>query len=183
MMDYLKHLVREWYEFQGYFVREALWVGLGPDGSYECELDVVAYHPLHRHVVQVEPSFDLSPFEERAAHLRSKFDAGKKYLHRLFGTPPRLHIEQIALIASPIEAPHVTIGGGRVLRLAQLVAEILQRFEELGPAAEAVSEQWPMIRTLQLAATCRQRPVPGRVSLAYAPAATPQFDPRSADDS
>ena len=88
MMDYLKHLVREWYEFQGYFVREAPWVGLGPDGSYECELDVVAYHPLHRHVVQVEPSFDLSPFEERAAHLRSKFDAGKKYLHRLFGTPP-----------------------------------------------------------------------------------------------
>ncbi len=182
-MDYLENLVREWYEFQGYFVRQDLWVGLGPDGSYECELDVVAFHPVHRHLVQVEPSFDLLTFAEREAHFRTKFDAGKKYLHRLFGTASRLHIEQIALLDSPTPLPHGTIGGGRIVRVAELVADVLQRFEELGPAAEPVSAQWPLIRTLQLAATCRQAPVAGRVSFAYAPSAGPQFDPRSADDS
>lgn len=182
-MDYLEHLTREWYEYQGYFVRQALWVGLGPDGSYECELDVVAFHPLHRHVVQVEPSFDLLPREEHEAHFRTKFDAGKKYLHRLFGVSARLHIEQIALIATPAAQPHGTVGGGRVLHLAEFIADIVQRFEELGPAGEPVSDQWPLMRTLQLAATCRQRPLGGPVSLAYSHAAAPQFDPRSADDS
>lgn len=182
-MDYLEHLVREWYEYQGYFVRHALSVGLGPDGSYECELDVVAFHPVHRHVVQVEPIFDLLPFTERETHFRAKFDAGKKHLHRLFGVAPRLHIEQIALIATPGAQPHGTIGGGHIIRLADFLADILQRFEELGPSGEPVHEQWPMIRTLQLAATCRQPPVPGRLSLPYPPVAAPQFDPRSADDS
>lgn len=182
-MDYLEKLVREWYEFQGYFVRQALSVGLGPEGSYECELDVVAFHPLHCHVVQVEPSFDLLPFAERESQLRTKFDAGKKYLHRLFGIAPRLHIEQIALIATPMAPTHRTIGGGRVARLAELVTDIVQRFEELGAAGEPVSDQWPLIRTLQLAATCRQPPFTGRLSLGYSPAAMRQYDPRSADDS
>lgn len=27
-MEYLEQLVREWYEHQGYFVREDIWVGL-----------------------------------------------------------------------------------------------------------------------------------------------------------
>lgn len=182
-MNYLETLVRQWYEYQGYFAREALWVGMGPDGSYECELDVVAFHPQRRHVVQIEPSFDLLPFEEREEHFRTKFDAGKKYLHRLFGVSPHLHIEQIALIATPGAHTHNTIGGGRVIRLADFVAEIVQRLEELGSAAEPVGEQWPLIRTLQLAATCRQPPLAGRVSLEHAPAAAPQYDPRSADDS
>ncbi len=182
-MDYLENLVREWYELQGYFVRQALWVGLGPDGSYECELDVVAFHPLHRHLVQVEPVFDLLPFAEREAHLRTKFDAGKKYLHRLFGTTPRLHIEQIALTATPMAPTHSTIGGGHVMRLAALVTDIVQHFEELGPSGEPVSDQWPLIRTLQLAAMCRQPPLAGRLSLGYPPVAMRQFDPRSADDS
>ena len=182
-MDYLENLVREWYEFQGYFVRQALWVGLGPDGSYDCELDVVAFHPLHRHVVQVEPIFDLLPFAERETHLRTKFDAGKKYLHRLFGIAPQLHIEQIALIATPMAPTHRAIGGGRVMRLAELVTDIVQHFEELGAAGEPVSDQWALIRTLQLAATCRQPPLTGRLTLGYSPVAMRQYDPRSADDS
>lgn len=182
-MNYQDTLVRQWYEYQGYFARQALWVGLSVDGSYECELDVVAFHPLRRHVVQIEPSYDLLPLHEREEHFRTKFDAGKKYLHRLFGVSPHLHVEQIALIASPQGQPHGTIGGGRVVRLSELIAEILQRFEELGPNADPVREQWPMIRTLQLAATCRQPPSAGRVTLEYAPSATPQYDPRSADDS
>lgn len=67
-MEYLKRLVREWYEYQGYFVRQDMWVGLEQDSSYDCDLSVVAFHPTRRHVVHVEPSFDLLSWEERERH-------------------------------------------------------------------------------------------------------------------
>ena len=48
-MECLAQLVTEWYEHQGYFVRNGLWVGLESDGSYERMLDVVAFHPIRHH--------------------------------------------------------------------------------------------------------------------------------------
>jgi hypothetical protein len=160
-VEFLEQLAREWYEYQGYFVRQDLWVGLESDGSYECELDVVAFHPVHRHVVQIEPSFDLLPDEQRARHFRIKFDAGKKYLHRMFGPAAGLRVEQIALIASLEHADHGTIGGGRVLLLGELLAQILGRFADLDPMSAPVPDQWPLIRTLQLASRCGRAAAPG----------------------
>lgn len=159
-MEHLEQLAREWYEYQGYFVRQDLWVGLEADGSYECELDVVAFHPLHRRVVQLEPSFDLRPADEKERHFRTKFDAGKKYLHRMFGSSSGLHIEQIALIASTGDAERCTIGGGRVLLLSEFLSHILRRLAEVDPSGAPVPEQWPLIRTLQWAVACSGGLVP-----------------------
>ena len=39
--------------------RVDLWVGAESDGSYECQLDVVAFHPIRRHLVYIEPTLDL----------------------------------------------------------------------------------------------------------------------------
>jgi hypothetical protein len=159
-VEYLEHLAREWYEYLGYFVRQDLWVGLESDGSYECELDVVAFHPLHRHVVQIEPGFELVPDNEKEEHFRRKFDAGKKYLHRIFGVATGLHVEQIALIASARHGDRRTIGGGRVLLVRELVAQILTHLSQLDPSSEPVPEQWPLIRTLQWAACSGEAVVP-----------------------
>lgn len=153
-MEHLEQLAREWYEYQGYFVRQDLWVGLESDGSYECELDVVAFHPLHHHVVQIEPSFDLLPTDEKERHFRTKFDAGKKYLHRMFGSASGLHVEQMALIASVAQGERRTIGGGRVLLVSEFLSQILRRLAELDPSSAPVPEQWPLIRTLQWAVAC-----------------------------
>ena len=155
-MEYLEQLAREWYEYQGYFVRQDFWVGLAPDGSYECELDVVPFHPLNRHVVQIEPGFDLLPAAEKELHFRTKFDAGKRYLHRLFGPPVGLHVEQIALIAASDCEDRRTIGGGRVMLVSELVAHILRRICALDPITAPIAEHWPLIRTLQWAATNRE---------------------------
>jgi hypothetical protein len=46
--NYLEQLLAEWYEFQGYFIRQNVWVGKRPQGGYECELDIVAFHPGRR---------------------------------------------------------------------------------------------------------------------------------------
>lgn len=109
-MEYLAQLVTEWYEYQGYFVRNGLWVGLESDGSYECMLDVVAFHPLRHHVIHVELSLDLLSFDEKERHFQPKFDAGRRYLHRMFGTEPHAQIEQIALIVVADNLPHHMIG-------------------------------------------------------------------------
>jgi len=154
-MEFLEQLAREWYEYRGYFVRRDLWVGLEADGSYECQLDVVAYHPLRHHLVHLEPSLDLLPTAEKEQHFQLKFDAGKKYLHRMFGHAAGLHVEQAALVlASDDEHPH-TIGGGRVLLLSELLADIVSQFAQVDPRSALVPEQWPLIRTLQFAAAYR----------------------------
>ena len=147
-MEYLEQLAREWYEFQGYFVRTDLWVGLEANGSYDCELDIVAFHPLHRHLVQVEPSFDLLEQTEREDHFRVKFAAGRKYLHRQFGLAADHEIEQVALLADGMSTTPRSIAGGRVLLLSDLLAQILGKLASQDLASALVPEQWPLLRTL-----------------------------------
>jgi len=156
-MEYLEQLAREWYEYLGYFVRRDLWVGLESDGSYECELDVVAYHPLRRHLVHLEPSLDLLPAAEKERHFQLKFDAGKKYLHRMFGPPAGLHVERLALVLASDDEHPGTIGGGRVLLLSELLADIVGHLAQIDPTSALVPEQWPLIRTLHFAAAYRAR--------------------------
>lgn len=156
-MDYLQRLAREWYEYLGYFVRTDLWVGLESDGSYECELDVVAFNPLRHHIVQIEPSLDLLSADEREHHFRIKFDAGRKYLHRLFGAPPHADLEQIALIVSNDAVHRNTIAGGNIVLLSDLIAAMDRTLVPADGPDNMVPEQWPLIRTLQFAARCAGR--------------------------
>jgi hypothetical protein len=152
-------LSAEWYEYQGYFVHTDLWVGLEGDGSYECELDVVAFHPLRRHLVHLEPSFDVLSWEERERHFQPKFAAGRKYLHRLFGSEQQVHLEQIALVVADEETPHA-IAGARVLRLSDFVAAMLEALCAFDMTEAVVPEQWPLLRTLQFVAAYRERLAP-----------------------
>src|SRR5437016_5364675 len=48
-VNFLEQLVAEWYEYQGYFIRRNVRVGKLAAGGYECELDVVAFHPQTKH--------------------------------------------------------------------------------------------------------------------------------------
>ena len=158
-MDYLQQLATEWYEYQGYFVHRDLWIGLEADGSYECELDAVAFHPLRRHLVQIETSFDLLDWKEKEQHFQRKFEAGRKYLHRSFGAEPRVHFEQIALVIGNDDAPH-TVAGAKVERLADLLAAIITQLQSFAMAELPVPGQWPLLRTLQFVAAYDKRLVP-----------------------
>lgn len=155
-MEHLEQLATEWYEYQGYFVRRDLWVGLQPDGSYECELNVVAFHPTRHHVVHIEPMFDYLSWKDEEQHFLAKFDAGKKYLHRIFGAP-QARIEQVALILSSDDPHRRTVAGGKILLLPELLAEILEKFRTFSISEAMVPEQWPLLRTLQFVAEYRER--------------------------
>jgi hypothetical protein len=96
-MNFLEQLVSGWYEFQGYFVRRNVRVGIRPGGGYEGELDVVALHPGEKRLLHIEPSMDANSWEDRERRFAAKFEIGRKYIPTLFaGFLPLPTIEPIA---------------------------------------------------------------------------------------
>ena len=53
MPNFLEQITRKWYEYQGYFVRQNVNVGPRARGGYDCEIDIVAFHPKTKHLVHV----------------------------------------------------------------------------------------------------------------------------------
>jgi hypothetical protein len=149
-MNHLEELVSEWFQYCGYFVRRNVLVGRRQRGGYDCELDVVAFHPGHRRLVHVEPSLDAQSWEKREARYAKKFAAGRDHIPTLFagvGAPD--HIEQIALFAFASTANVTSLAGGRVAHVSDLYGEIVRGLRNMRVESQAVPEQFPLIRTIQ----------------------------------
>lgn len=150
--NHLESLAAEWYQFQGYFVRRNVQVGKRPAGGYECELDVVAFHPQLHKLVQVEPSLDASSWDERERRYLKKFEAGRKYIPELFaGLAVPGQIDQIALFVYG-GRDRKALAGGRVLHIRDFMAEIRAGVSDRRVAQAAVPEEFLLLRTLQFAA-------------------------------
>lgn len=156
--NWLEQLVAEWYEYRGYFIRRNVLVGKRPKGGYECELDVVAFHPNEKHLVQVECSSDASSWEEREERFRKKFEAGQKHVPDLFlgVAPAGAPIEQIAVLLYASTGGRAALAGGRVLPVAALVQEIVAHFEGRPTTTAVVSEQYALLRMLQFVSDYRE---------------------------
>jgi hypothetical protein len=72
-----EQLLAEWYEYRAYFLRRNVLVGKRKHGGYECELDIVGFHPIARHLLHIEPSMDAMSWEQREQRIQKKFDAGR----------------------------------------------------------------------------------------------------------
>jgi hypothetical protein len=148
--NHLEQMVAEWYEFQGYFVKRNVLVGKRPAGGYECELDVVAFHPGKQHLVHLEPSLDADSWEIREKRFRKKFDAGRKYIKDLFSglTMPE-HIDQIAIFVFANRTNHPFLGGGMVKIADQLIEEIFYELKGKRLESNAIPEQLTILRSFQ----------------------------------
>lgn len=154
--NFLEQLLSEWYEFQGYFVRRNVLVGKRPKGGYECELDVVAFHPEHRHLVHLEPSMDASSWRERERRYKKKFDAGRKYIPKLFaGLEVPGEVEQIAVLVFASKHSRTTLGGGQILLVEELLERIFTRLKDSRVASSAMPEGFPILRAFQFVADYR----------------------------
>jgi hypothetical protein len=157
-MNFLEELVTEWYEYQGYFIRRNVLVGKRLAGGHECELDVVAFHPETRHLVHIEPSMDASKWETRERRFRKKFSAGITYIPKLF--PGLLcgeeQIEQIALLVFSPKSGGLTLGGGKVLHVSDLLRQIVLHFSGFSMIKAQVHEQFPLLRTIQFTTQYRR---------------------------
>ena len=149
-MNFLEQMVSEWLEYQGYFVRRNVNVGRRAKGGYECELDVVGFHPTKRHLVHYEPSMDASSWEKRALRYEKKFSAGRKHIPELFsGFQPLPEIEQIALFGFGGPGPSPLIGGGRVVLIRTWIQDVLAELKTKPFSSHAVPEQFICLRTAQ----------------------------------
>lgn len=149
-MNFLEQLCFEWFEFQGYFVRRNTHVGQLKSGGFECELDIVAFHPNTRHIVHIEPSMDAHSWAERERRYQKKFKAGRKYVPYMipgFSTEDR--IEQIALFGLGASCSRSTLAGGKVWSVSELLKLIVDELRSRRVARAAVPEQYPLLRTIQ----------------------------------
>lgn len=154
MSNFLETLVAEWYEFNGFFVRRNVLVGPRPNGGHECELDVVAFHPAQRKLVHVEPSMDTDSWSKREERYARKFAAGKRHIPVLFaGFDLPEEIEQVALLVYGSTANRQTLGGGRILLMRDLMAEIRNGIAGRRIESGVVPEGFPTLRALQFAAS------------------------------
>ena len=148
--NHLEQLIAEWYEFQGYFVKRNVLVGKRAMGGYECELDVVAFHPGRQHLVHIEPSLDADSWASREQRFQKKFDAGRKYIKDLYeGMSMPEHIEQIAVLVFASSTNHPTLGGGRLMAVDELIEEIFLALKDKRLESRAIPEQLTILRSFQ----------------------------------
>ena len=152
--NHLEELVAEWYQLQGYFVRRNVQVGKRTRGGYECELDIVAFHPKSHKLVHIEPSLDSDKWEKRQERYSKKFEAGRRYIPSLFDgltLPPETEIEQIALFVYG-GRNRTELAGGRVLLIKHFMDQLLDSIRSRKVNSAAIPEAYPLLRTLQFAA-------------------------------
>jgi hypothetical protein len=150
--NHLEELVAEWYQLQGFFVRRNVQLGKRPRGGYECELDVVAFHPGLKKLVHVEPSLDSNSWDIREQRYAKKFDAGRRYIPTLFeGLSLPKDLDQVALFVYG-GGTRSNIAGGRVIFIREFMNEVLQGIRQWKVSAAAIPEEYPLLRTLQFAA-------------------------------
>jgi hypothetical protein len=150
-VNHLEQLTAEWYEYSGYFVRRNIRVGKRPNGGYDCELDIVAFHPGAKHLIHIEPSMDAHTWTKREGRYEKKFAAGRKHIPNLFrGIEIPTEIEQVAIFGFGGRGPSPTVAGGKVMLVRDLLQEITANLRTKKIEREAVPEQFPLLRTVQL---------------------------------
>jgi len=152
--NFLEQLIAEWYEFKGYFIRRNVLVGKRPKGGYECELDIVAFHPGENHLVHIEASMDAARWSDREKRFKKKFDAGKKYIPSLFkGLKIPNNIEQIAILIFASKSNRKSLGEGELMLGSELLEKIFQDIQNHGTIySHAIPEQFPILRAFQFVA-------------------------------
>lgn len=156
-MNFLEQLVAEWYEYRGYFVRRNVLVGRLARGGHECELDVVAFHPEKKHLVHVEPSTDANSFEQRDRRFAKKFAAGRKYIPKLFaGLRLPDEIDQYSVVINGNRTARPNIGGRPFKLQRELLIEILRDVKDIRSETNAIPENFPLLRLLQMISKHRE---------------------------
>lgn len=148
--NYLEQLIAEWYEYRGYFVRRNVQVAKRPNGGYDCELDIVAYHPVQHHLVHLEPSMDANSWAIREKRYRKKFEMGRKYIPAIFeGLDLPDEVEQIAVLVYASKQNHQRLGGGRLILVDELLEEIFDDLKTKELASSAIPEHLSILRSFQ----------------------------------
>lgn len=162
-MTHLEELLAEYYEWLGHFVKCNVLVGKRARGGWEMELDVVTYDPRTNQILHIEPSLDAHSWEKREQRFKKKFDAGRKYILRdLFPwLPATTPLKQRAILVGAAPSRRI-LAGAEVSTVDELINEISKEVSSRGIMAKAaVSERYPLLRTIQFVVSGYYRKQPG----------------------
>lgn len=151
-MSHLENLIAEYYDWKGYLVKRNIKVGRLSHGGWEMELDVVAFDPHTGHLIHIEPSIDAHAWPTREARFTKKFSSARKYIFSEVFTwlDTSTEIEQVAVLVSHPKGRDM-LAGGRIISIDELMTEIREKVAVCGVVAKnAIPEQYPLLRTLQL---------------------------------
>ena len=152
-MSHLEQLIVEYLDWTGYLIRRNVKVGRLKHGGWEMELDVLAYNPSTKDLVHYEPSLDAHTWETRESRFAKKFSSAKKYVFsEVFGwLPPETPVRHIAVLPSHPKGRD-TLGEAKLQSIDEFMAEVRAAITQCGPARRAaISEIYPLLRTIQLA--------------------------------
>lgn len=148
--NHLEQLIAEWYEYQGYYVKRNVLVGKRLKGGYECELDVIAFHPTTKHLIHLEPSLDADSWAEREKRFEKKFIAGKKYIKEHFtGLDLPDKVDQYAVFLYASAEKHPWVGGGEVMQVGDLLGKIFLGLNGKKLESSAIPEHLTILRSFQ----------------------------------
>ena len=152
--NFLETVLTEWYNYQGYFVKNNVNYGKRQAGGYIGEIDVLAYHPSMRELIHVETSTDANKWSERVERINQKFSNAKPYYRSIL---PGIDIEntkRIAIYSLNQSVPENLSGVEldiELITIPQMFKEITEKLKTKNPAKEAVPENYPLIRAIQFA--------------------------------
>lgn len=168
-MNHLESIIAEYLEWQGFFVRTNIQVGKLAKGGFAGELDIVAYKPDEpRRLLHIEPSLAAIGAAEQKKECAKKFQRGREHiLAEVFPwlADAGLRIEHFAVLPS-LPGGETTVSGGRLMTVDELHSEIRARVAAQGKGLQAaISEAFPLLRTIQFSETGYSR----RLRLRLAP--------------
>lgn len=151
-MSHLETLIAEFLEWRGYLVRKNIKVNKLKHGGWAMELDIVGYHPETKDLVHYEPSLDAHTWQVREARFRKKFAAGKAFINiEVFPwLPKQIRLRQIAVL--PVHPTNRNmLAGATIQSIDEFSAEVCAVVMKEGPMrSKAISEQYPLLRTIQM---------------------------------
>jgi hypothetical protein len=151
-VTHLEQLIAEYYDWLGFLVKSNMKVGKRAMGGYDMELDIIAYHPGEQRLLHIEASLDAHPWSKREERYIKKFQMGEKYILSEVFTwlPPGTLIERVAVF--PSIAGRETLAGARLQSIDEFMHEVKSEIVKgRVMAKEAIPEQYPLLRTIQLA--------------------------------
>jgi len=151
-MSHLEDLIAEYYDWSGHLVKKNIKVGRLAHGGWEMELDIIALDPRSGRITHVEPSIDAHSWAVRERRFAKKFEAGRRYILKDVFTwlDADTPIDQQAILINHPKGRD-TLAGAILLSIDELMSIITRDVEACGIAAKnAISEQYPLLRTMQL---------------------------------
>lgn len=162
MSSHLEDLIAEFYDWRGYLVKRNIMVGKRALGGWDMELDLVAYHPHTKHLIHVESSLDAHSWDKRVERFQKKFSLGEKFMFDEVFTwlDKSTQVDKVAVLISHPSDRH-ELCGARIASVDEMMAEVRDAIERCGKMSkDAISEQYPLLRTVQLAIKGYYRVVP-----------------------